>query len=132
MWITKSIEKLVFMKLLCEAVSKKEQYCGISDSTSNQNFPVRCISVLKLRWMKPVWGGCSMGLTEVRCCCCRTSNLLHYRLLKKIRNLGRNDGFTLLWNMQCLDFFRCGVVGIYLVGFRYRKGPCTLLLHMAV
>lgn len=28
--------------------------------------------------------------------------------------------------------FRCGVVDTYVMVFRHRKGPCTLLLHMTV
>lgn len=70
--VDKSIEKLVFMKWLCEAGSRKEQSCGMrSDSISNQNFPVRFVSVLKLeneafssagqRYKIGVWGGWSMG-----------------------------------------------------------------------
>lgn len=49
----KSIEKLVFVKWLCEAGSKKEQCCDMrSDSTSNQNFPMRFICVLKFLWLE--------------------------------------------------------------------------------
>ena len=51
----KNIVKLVFVKWLRAAGSRKEQYCGLrNDSTSNQNFPVKFISVLKLDWLKQV------------------------------------------------------------------------------